>query len=275
MQVYIEYVILDNLIIDYLLLSLSLRVSNAKTNKLRLISSSVLGTVIAVIIPLLKLGNLYLLMIKILLAFLMCYIAGSYLTIKKYIITLGCFLGFTFLSGGLIIAIFYLADIDFYKDYNFNYDSVFPIGLTILIMYFLYVFLKRLILKLFKIKSINPFIRKCIVVVKGKRLSVMGFIDSGNRLYDAKTGLPIIVGSNNLFLKINGLNIALKDAGDVLIKTVNGKSLIKIYFVDKLLIYNGQNVNIYNNVLLGRSNSDFLDDVKYDLLLNPSLIEGE
>ena len=138
MQVYIEYVIIDNLIIDYLLISLSLRVANVKTNKLRLILSSLLGTIVAVIIPLLNIDNLYMFLIKIFLAVLMCYVAGSYISVKKYLITLASFFAFTFLSGGVIIAIFYFADVDYYRGYNFNYDSIFPIGFTILIIYILY-----------------------------------------------------------------------------------------------------------------------------------------
>ncbi len=275
MLVYIEYVIIDNLIIDYLLLSLSLRVSNCKTNKFRLILASIVGTLVAVIMPLLNLDNLYLIIIKLILAILMCYLAGKYTSIKKFFLTLLAFLGFTFLSGGVIIAIFYFADIDYTNNFSFNYDAVFPIGFTILIMYGLYFALKKLIVKLSKIKSINAFIRKCILVVKGKRLTVLGFIDSGNRLFDTKTGLPIIVGSKNLFLKIENLNISLKEAGNIQIKTVGGNGKIKIYFIDKLLIYNEQKVNIYNNVLIGRADSDFYDDVKYELLLNTSLIEGE
>ncbi len=275
MVVYIEYVIIDNLIIDYLLLSLSLRASNCKTNKFRLIMSSIIGTIVAVIIPLLNLNNVYSIIIKLVLALLMCYVAGSYLSIKKYFITFLSFLGFTFLSGGVIIAIFYLSSVDYEKGFSLNYDASFPIGFTILIMYGLYFVLKNQITKLLKTKSINPFIRKCILVVKGKRFSVLGFIDSGNRLFDTKTGLPIIVGSKNLFLKIQNLNITLKDAGNIQIKTVGGDSKMKIYFIDKLLIYNEQKVNIYNNVLIGRANDDFCDAVKYELLLNPSLIEGE
>ena len=275
MQVYIEYVIIDNFIIDYLLISLSLKVANVKTSKLRLICSAFLGTIVAVIIPLLNIDNVYLFLIKIILAVLMCYVAGSFTSIKKYLITLASFFAFTFLSGGVIIAIFYFADVDYFQDFNFNYDSIFPIGFTILIIYLLYLLLKTLILKILKIKSINPFIRKCILVLNKKRFSVLGFIDTGNRLFDVKTGLPIIIGSKNLFLKIKDLNITLKDGGDIQVKTATGKGKIKIYFVDKLLIYNGQNVNIYNNVMIGRADSDFYDDVKYELLLNPSLIEGE
>ncbi len=275
MQVYIEYVIIDNFIIDYLLISLSLKVANVKTNKLRKILSALIGTIVAVIMPLINIDNLYLFLIKIVLAVLMCYLAGSFTSIKKYLITLASFFAFTFLSGGVIIAIFYFADVDYFQDYNFNYDSIFPIGFTILIIYILYLLLKTLISKILKIKSINPFIRKCILVLDKKRFNVLGFIDTGNRLFDAKTGLPIIVGSKNLFLKIKGLNITLKEGGDIQVKTATGNGKIKIYFVDKLLIYNGQNVNIYNNVMIGRADSDFYDDVKYELLLNPSLIEGE
>ncbi len=275
MQVYIEYVIIDNLIIDYLLLSLSLRVSNCRTNKFRLISASILGTIVAVVMPLLNLNDFYSFLIKIFLALLMCYVAGSFLSLKKYLITLLSFFAFTFLLGGLIIALFYLAGIDFTTNFNFNYDSFLPIGITIVIAFFVYKILIKLITKILKIKSVNPFIRKCIIVINSKRFSVVGFIDSGNRLFDIKTGLPIIVGSKKLFNKIESLQKNIKEYSNIQIKTVGGYSQIKVYNIDKLMIYNGQSVNIYNNVLLGRANSDFYDEVDYDLLLNSSIILGE
>jgi hypothetical protein len=54
--------------------------------------------------------------------------------------------------------------------------------------------------------------------------------------------------------------------------TVNGESVMKIYAIDKLLIYNGDYANIFNNVMITYSEFDFERDKEYDLLLNPSLI---
>ena len=47
---------------------------------------------------------------------------------------------------------------------------------------------------------------------------------------------------------------------------------MKIYAVDKLLIYNGEYANIINNVMITDSQFDFERGEEYDVLLNPSLI---
>ena len=271
MQVYIEYVIIDNLIIDYILLSLSLKASNVKANVFRLILSSIVGTIIAVIIPLINIKESHLFLIKIVLGFLLVYVAGKYYTKTKYFLTFAFFMLFTFLFGGMIIAIFYFADIDYTVYFSVHYNSFMPIGITILLVYIMSEILKKLIYKVMKIRIITPYIRTCILVLGSKRLKTTGFYDSGNRLFDKRTGLPIIVGSKKLFEKIDTLGVFTKVYDYVEIKTVNGNSKINIYKVDKLLIYNGMKVNIYDNVLIGRSNDNFYDDIRYDLLLNSSL----
>ncbi len=274
MSVYIEYVIIDNLIIDYLLLMLAYRLANVKTNFYRLIFSSAVGTCFAVLMPLISIDKTYLTIVKILVGFLLVLLGGKFLTIKKYLFSVLYFFIFTFMMGGAIIGLFYLADIDFEKFYSFNYDSFIPVGITVLLVYIFSELLKKLILKIFKEKAINPFIRKCVIVLKNKRITATGFYDSGNRLFDYKSGVPIIIGSNSLFNKIDNLGIFTKQKGEISIKTVSGEGKIKFYEVDKLLIYNGNILNIYNNVLIARSNEEFDDDIRYDLLLSTSFLEG-
>lgn len=272
MQVYIEYVIIDNLIIDYILLSLSLRASNVNAKRWRIILASIIGTVVAVIMPLLNIKESYLVFVKIVLAFLMVYVTGKYTTITKYLLTFAYFIIFTFIFGGMIIAIFFFADIDYTVYFSVNYDSFMPIGITIFLVYIMSIGLKKLITKTMKIRAISPYLRNCVIVLKGKRLKMVGFYDSGNRLFDKRTGFPIIMGSKKLFEKIDSLGIYTKVYDYLEIKTVTGNSKINIYKVDKLLIYNGMQVNIYNNVLIGRASDNFYDEENYDLLLNSALI---
>ena len=54
--------------------------------------------------------------------------------------------------------------------------------------------------------------------------------------------------------------------------TVSGESIMKIYLIDKLVIYNGIEMNIYNNVFIGYSGINFDKGVEYDILLHPSTI---
>ncbi len=269
---YIEYVIIDNFIINYLLLKTSMASSRAKTCKLKLSISASVGTIVAVLMPLFNISSGFLILIKINLGLLMVLIAGEYLTVKKLMVSLGFFVGYTFLAGGMIIALFFLSGIDYTVYFSVNYNSFMPVGISVLLVYIFTKLTLYLITNLLKIRDIKPFVRRCIIVVSGKKFKVNGFIDSGNRLFDKKSGLPIIVVSKSLFEKLNLGEVKLIAKSSLTVNTVNGESVMKIYAVDKLLIYNGEYANIINNVMIVKSEFDFEKGEEYDVLLNPSLI---
>lgn len=270
MAVYIEYAIIDNLVINYLLIKTATRSALVKTNFLRLILSSLLGTAVAVVLPLFNLSNIYLLIIKIALCLLMALIGGKYLTLKKYLFTCLLFLLFTFLCGGFIIALFNLAMIDYESYFYSNYDSLIPIGITVLLIYLVSKSLTFAVKKLLKERNLRPFLRQCVLVVNNKKYIVKGFIDSGNGLYDSRSGLPVIVCSNTLFERLKSQNLK-KSLSTLNFDTVSGSSEMSLYVIDKLLIYNGIKVNIFNNVLLGVSLFGF-NSSSYELLLHPTLV---
>ena len=270
MAVYIEYAIIDNLVIKYLLIKTATRSELVKTSFLRLFLSATLGTVVAVILPLISLQNKYLIFTKLTLCLLIVLIAGKYQTIKKYIFTCLLFILFTFLCGGFIIALFNLAMIDYESYFLSNYDSLMPIGITVFLIYIASKALTSVVTKLLKERNLRPFLRECVLVINKKKFIVKGFIDSGNGLYDTRSGLPIIVCSNSLFEKLKSQNIK-KSLSNLTFDTVSGSSTMALYVIDKLLIYNGIKVNIFNNVLLGVSPFGF-NSSSYDLLLHPTLL---
>ena len=269
---YIEYVIIDNFIIDYLLLKTTMVSSRVKTKNLRLVLSSIIGTIVAVIMPFFEMSNGFLILLKLNLAFIMVIIAGEFLSIKKLLISYAFFILFTFLFGGILIGVFYLADVDYVLYFSINYNSFLPVGISVLVVYAGAKFTIYLIKNLLKSRDIEPFIRLCVIIVSGRRYKVNGYIDSGNRLFDKSTGLPIVVISKRMFDKINSQEEKLILKSKMSIDTVGGKSVMQIYVLDKLLIYNGEQENIINNVLIGKSEFNFESDGNYDLLLNPSII---
>ncbi len=269
MQVYIEYAIIDNLIIDYLLLKTATRCALVKTSFLRLFLSAVIGTVVAVILPLFNFDGISLIIIKLSLGGLMVLIGGSYLTCKKYLLTTLIFFALTLLCGGFIIALFNFALIDYNEFFLSNYDSLMPIGLTVALVYLSTKTVVYIVVKLLKERSLRPFLRQCVVIVNKKRFSVKGFIDSGNSLYAPKSGLPIIVCSNALFEKLKEVNVR-ESISSVEFETVSGTSKMQLYLIDKLMIYNGLKVNIFNNVLIGVTPHGF-NSSSYELLLHPLL----
>lgn len=270
MQVYIEYAFLDNMIINYVLLKTATRCAKVKTRFIFIFLSSLLGTAVALILPLVTLPSILLISIKLLLAVTMVLICGRYIKVKTYFITLAFFILFTFLCGGFLIALFNFAGVDYNVYFLVNNDSVVPIGISVLFIYIASIVVTKVTKLLLKERSLKPFLRNCVIVVNKKKFSVKGFIDSGNGLYDSRSGLPIIVCSNELFEKLFSSGIK-KSVSKISFDTVSGTSKMQLYVIDKIMIYNGSLVNIFNNVLLGVSEFGF-NSADYDLLLHPSIL---
>ncbi len=268
MQVYIEYVILDNLIIDFILLKLSTATIRVKSSFFRIFISSLIGVVFAVIMPLLNLKTAYNFIVKILLGAILARTSISYFSLKKFALNYLFFMLYTFLMGGIIIAIFFFAGVNYEVYFSLNYNSFMPIGISILIVYSCYLLFTKLIRVILTNKDISTFKRKCVMVINGKRYSVTGFIDSGNHLYENASGLPIIIASKKLSKKLSQQK--LKFSGSINYSTISGNGSVNLYIVDKLIIYNGENINTIKNVIIGLSSQEFYAN-EYDLLLHPAL----
>ena len=94
MEVYIEYVITDNFIIDYFLLSLALKYSKAQVNKKRIALSAAIGTIVAVLMPIFNASAAIKFFIKIALAFVMIIVAAKPKSGRGYFLSLCLFLIF-------------------------------------------------------------------------------------------------------------------------------------------------------------------------------------
>lgn len=271
MQVYIEYVIIDNFIIDYLILKVSLVLSREPTSVFRLLLASAVGTAVAVIIPLFTISSVLAFFIKILLGLLISVIAVSDFTLSKVIKVYGFFMLFTALLGGAVIGVFYLAGVEYTAYFSLNYNSFMPIGITIFIVFIISKLVIKWVGNLLRYKDIRPFLRKCVIVTGGEKIKINGFIDSGNSLIDADSGLPIMVASVNLISKLEKVKNAIIPLKSISYETVSGSSEMKIYLIDKLIVYDGIKANIYKRVLIGNGKVNFNLSGDYDILLSPSM----
>ena len=131
----------------------------------------------------------------------------------------------------------------------------------------------------------EPFIKNVKLVVNGRLLEFKGFLDTGNRLCDSKTGLPVIILSvksmgkyfskdelENLILN-QGKNSDFKNVHLVSYGTVSGDSKKMIVFdAEKIIINSSNKEYITNRFVVGLSYRVFNDAINYDILLNGSLI---
>ena len=267
MTVYLEYVIIDNFIFDYFLLSLALKNSNQRQNKKRILLGAGLGTIVAIILPLLKLHEILLLSLKVALAFIMVGTAGQFTSFKDFFKKVNKFVFLTFFFGGAIYGLLSLIEFE----YNFLYTTsnlIVPLGFLIGLGYLLYSGCNKLFKTLFERKMIYPFVCECILYGKGQILKTRGFLDTGNHLLYNKT-IPVCFASRSLAKRLitSGI-IEGEEIGRLAIKTVAGESFVKIYEIERMQIYFGDKANIYYKVKIAISENGINLSEDFHLILS-------
>ena len=225
MQVYIEYVILNNLLINALVLVLTLRFMRYKINKLAIFISSALGTVYAVFLPLYDYLNIFI--FKIVLSLVMMAIVLGKCGLKKYILGSAIFYGLTFALGGCVTG---LASMFSYELDDLS-NSLIPFyvalaGLTLVIA-------QKLIYKHIVLARRKSRYEDTVVIsANGKEITCKAYYDSGNKLYYKNK--PTIIIDESIALQLYGQN-ELNSLDDYTqIDTVIGKKNIKVFPLDYL-----------------------------------------
>ena len=269
MLVYIEYAVIENLIIDYFLLKTSLYFSRANYKWYKILFAVCLGTAFAIVLPLININNKIAFFIKILIAISIVYISGEYNNIKSYILTLNLFLLLTFLTGGGVIAILYLLNMDYILVGGEIVNQGFPVSVIIGGAFIITTIVLRVGKSIYRKKDLVPFMQKCQIVVGGRGICLNGFIDTGNRLYDDKRGCPIIVISSFVAEKYNLTPYLTEKTGDIKYSTISGQSLMPIYKLSGIILYQNGSI-LYKSASLGITKNTY--DKNYDIILHPALI---
>ena len=129
-----------------------------------------------------------------------------------------------------------------------------------------------------------PFMQKAELNISGKKICLDAYIDSGNRLYDKKTGAPIIIVSAFALEKVFGKDemaslvfgektMTFRDVHYVSYSTVEGvaKKMV-VFMADSLTLESSLCTKEYQNVCVGVTFKKFNDAINFDMLLHPSMI---
>ena len=258
MTVFIEYAFIDNFIIDYLIFKTTFKIAKKKVSVARILICSLIGAVFAVLYPLITANNFIITVVKIIFGLFLTFIAGKFNGIKDYINFTAVFLGVTFLLGGTLIGVYSILGI--------NGSSEFSVALAFVPVYLIIYPVNKVIAYIFRKKDLSSFIAEVTVFFDGKSVTLCGFFDTGNNLYDGVN--PVIVASKKAILPLISPKL-IKTAKKISVKTVNGVSE-KISFVpDKTVIYYGDKRNIFNNVTVCLTDEN---TGEYQVILHPSLI---
>ncbi len=228
MEIYIEVIILDNFIIDYIILYLCGMTKRRKSVWWRLSLASVLGVIIA-FVSLASIGSLAMLSLKILASVGMVLIAFGK---NKFLKTLMDFYIFTFAIGGTAMGLLYLKEgVNFGI---FSPISSIPTGVIFALVFVGYIVAKRIIY-IFNgrgVKSQYTYLVKLENTCMSRL--TYGFLDTGNMLVfgDDLRGVCICEYTN-----MASLFKGQKPRGQVVVRTASGDDFLNVYTVAVMKVY--------------------------------------
>lgn len=266
MEIIIEYSFVINFFVNSLILKLTgLFLKEAP----RLwILSAIIGSVVAIILPLYNLSWVLKIVIMLAVCSLMVCISFQVKSLKKFLIYFCSVFASTFLFGGACYALE-------------NIIGSFPLFVVAIVVVVIYGITKIIFRTQQKRNMIEKFTYSVIFVDNGKTFYEEGYLDSGNVLYDTLTKKPIILVTFDVFHKlysnINYINAftknydknTIKDGHFVQIKGVGSSSSILVFRVDEVRVGSDK---CYKDVALGLSFSGFDKSFGRRVLLNRALI---
>ena len=246
MKMYIDLFFIFNVIMDYIIILSTNILLKRRTNHIRMILSSLIGGISSLVL----FTSLNKIVIEIVSIVIMVLISFGYKGIRYLINNILYMYVLSTLLGGII----YLFNIKVSNSMFLTYLIIIVISIEIMILY---------IKENKKMRSIyNNYYKVDIYFKDREKLSLIGFVDTGNNLYDPYKKRPVIIVHNKY----------IKEDKYILVPyhTINGNGLLKCIKPDIIFI---DGIGYKGNVLIGFSDSfNFGDGV--DVILHKDIMRG-
>lgn len=242
MEIVVEYVLIDNLVINFLILKLSAKFLKVRENflSLRLLSSAMLGAVCSLISPLLNLPSYLQIVFKLVLGLLMVRIGLNPTGLKKNMVSYLVFLFLTAAMGGVCFGIVFLLSSEIESGFVLIYNMEIPVGAIILVVWLVYLGAAKLICAYEKRKLFGTFVFKAEIKNSGKSIEFDVFLDSGNTLTDPISLKPVMIVDYSLFRKI--FDIPLEK---ILMKKIGKEDIPGSHYIDYGTVGNGGKMLVF------------------------------
>lgn len=246
MKMYIDLFFIFNVIMDYIIIMSTSILLKRRTSYIRMILSSLLGGISSLVL----FTSLNKIVIEIVSIVIMVLISFGYKGIRYLINNILYMYILSTLLGGII----YLFNIKVSNSMFLTYLIIIVISIEIMLLY---------IKENKKMRSIyNNYYKVDIYFKDREKLSLIGFVDTGNNLYDPYKKRPVIIVPNKY----------IKEDKYILVPyhTINGNGLLKCIKPDIIFI---DGIGYKGNVLIGFSDSfNFGDGV--DVILHKDIMKG-
>jgi len=256
MIIYLDLLIIDNFTADFALLYLAVKTVKGKVKTWRLALSSLIGTALAVLYAIFTLYYRLPAVVEILVKYgvlMGLAIIACPSTRKKTIpLCVVAYLAYNFAFAGLLTALFTRVEVQHGQTLAYTVYGV-PTGVLVGALVFFVWISKKTVAKISKRKKQLSYIADCEIFYKENKVSARAYMDSGNLL--TVNGTPIFLATKALAIKVLGdyIFIGKTKAIKVDVQTVNGKSEISAFKIDKIEIYYAKEKNIIKDVALAIS----------------------
>ncbi len=247
MTIYIDIVLLENLLMNYIILLGTGYIIKAKIKHIKLIISSFIGAIYA-LLAYMEIFPIYANFItKMLLAICMIYIGFNPKKIKGLIKELIVFFLVSFSLGGCAFALLYMIKPQEIFVKNGVYIGVYPLKIALLggITGFIITYISFKVVKNHINK--NEIIYTAIIKIEEKKLEIKVLLDTGNMLKDPITGDTVIIVEKEKLYEILPIEL-LNDIDDFF--EINNK-IIKNEYQTRLRIIPFTSVGKRNGMMVG------------------------
>lgn len=251
MTIYIDVVLIENLIMNYIILLATGLILKIKIKHIRLIIGSLLGAIYTIIgyIGILEIYSSFIL--KIILSIMIVYIAYYPQTLKKMWKELLFFYLTSFVFGGVAFSLIYIVKPQEIIMKNGLFLGIYPLKTVILGAIVAFVIIITAF-KIIKSKiSKKDLICEITVEIEGKKIITKALIDTGNMLKEPITNTPVVVIERTLLY-----DVIPKEILNHLEEIIGGdfKEIpeeIKNKYVSKLKLIPYSSLGKQNGMLLG------------------------
>lgn len=261
MEIVVEYVLLENFLINIIVLKSVALLLNEKGHLFWL--SALIASCVNLALPILYVSVFGSFLLQFGMAFVIICLSFNFKTIKKFAQICLCYFLVNFIYGGAC----------------FVFEQMFGIKnllVVLLIMAATYLIFKILFKKLWRKKDINNFCYDVEIEIAGKKCKGKAFLDSGNLLFDPLTKRPVSLINFKVFSSL----FSDIDLEDVLRKADKLKKINLAHYISmgtlsndgKILVFEADKICVKGQVLekpiLGLSLSNFNAAFGTDIILH-------
>ena len=269
MNIYIEYFLLQNTVINFCLLRLIHITTKSQTTSLKVVTASFLGAVFSVISANFIYNTILTNIIKFSSAVLM--LATTFKQTKKgFAFNLILLFIYTYALGGII------TNLSTSKQYStfgvFVKPKVNMWTIMFAVIALTYIFEQVAKHLKTKIKS-GSFIYKTTLKNGNKKLTINGFLDTGNMLNH--NGKPVFIVDFSTFTKLTNIKLleflSLKSE-TINTSTVTGNSNLKLFTIDEITIFINEKKLTLKQQYIAVNAIPIFSKTNYKILLSPLML---